>query len=234
MTLSRTWVRLRTLTGRWLMTLIFLATMAAGNAGIKEDASLEETLTPLKVFAELPLEVSEMMRPSTRLDMIDYYTQADSLLTAINALGGESRIETVAPDYMKVSVTPVSTLEIKLLEAGKKQIVMTLYTTGGDGTARDTEVRFFDSELRPLDASGLLRAPETMDFFSLKGSGMSKRELLEKIPFPAVAYATGPGDVPLTATFTTLDIISKEDRELLTPLLTPALSAPWKGQFRFK
>lgn len=213
----------------WLLMTICLVTPLAGLAAMKE----EEPLTASKVFAQAPLEVLDMLRPSTRLDMLDYYTQADSLLTVSNALGGESRLEQVTPDYMRVSVTPVSTLEIKILQAGKKKIVMTLYTTGDDGVAKDTEVRFFDSTLKPVDGSRFLKAPELADFFNNNKHVISKEELREKVPFMAVYYAIGPGDAPLTAKLTTLETLSQEDRDLLTPLFAPILSVPWKGKFRF-
>ena len=134
---------------RWLLTCLCLVAFATGHAGVKEG----EELTATSVFAEAPLEALDMIRPSTRLDMLDYYTQADSIMTAVNALGGECRLVTVTPDYLKVSVTPISTLEIKVLPIGKKRIVMTLYTVGEDSSAMDSEVRFFDSQLRPLDMS---------------------------------------------------------------------------------
>ena len=197
---------------------------------MKEDAPL----TASKVFAEAPLEVLDMLRPSTRLDMLDYWTQADSVLTAVNALGGESRLVSVAPDYLKAEITPVSTLEIKILGEGKKQVVMTLYTVGDADMAQDTEVRFFDSKLRPLDARKYLKAPQLADFFTLKGSGLDEEDLREKARYAAVVYSTGPGPEPLTATLTTLRAISQEDRDLLTPLLTPTLNANRKGKDSFK
>lgn len=238
MTLSGIGKRLRPHTRKWLFTACCLAVFAAGHAAVKgiepSVGDSADTLTSLKVFAELPLEVTEMIRPSTRLDMIDYYTQADSLLTAVNALGGESRIEEVAPDYMRVSVTPVSTLEIKLLQSGRRPVVMTLYTTGDQEAARDTEVRFFDAELRPLETLKFLKPPKLTDYFTLNGSGISEKELMEKIPYMAVEYTTGPGEAPLKATLTTVEVISQEDRDQLIPILVPALSAQWKGQYRFK
>ncbi|MDE5813921.1 MAG: DUF3256 family protein [Muribaculaceae bacterium] len=235
MTLSEIGKRLNQLTRKWLIPACCLAVFSAGHAAVKgNDGAATEVLSPLKVFADLPLEITEIIRPSTRLDMIDYYTQADSLLTATNALGGECRFEVVTPDYLRVTLTLVSTLEIKLLTAGKKQIVMSLYTTGGEGMARDTEVRFFDSGLQPIEGAKLMKAPETADFFSIKGSGISKADLLEKLPFSAVVYTTGPGDTPLSATFTSLDVLAQEDRDRLAPLLLPSLSTPWKGQYRFK
>lgn len=214
---------------KWLFLLICLAFSAAGHASIMEADKSANPLTASKVFAEVPLEVLDMLRPSTRLDMLDYYTQADSILVATDALGGSSRLIAVAPDYLKLEVTPVSTLEIKLLQAGKKQIVMTLYTVGTDEMAKDTEVRFFDAQLRPLDSRKFLKAPKLSDFFTLKGSGISEKTLQEMVPFTAVEYSVGPGETPLKATLTSLQAISQEDSDLLTGILTPTLTAPWKG-----
>ncbi|MDE7410269.1 MAG: DUF3256 family protein [Muribaculaceae bacterium] len=228
MTISSVWPR-KTWSHNLLLTVFCLVISVTGHAAVY----VPESLTASKVFADVPLEVLDMLRPSTRLDMLDYYTQADSILVATDALGGGSRLETVTPDYIKVSVTPVSTLEIKILGEGKRQIVMTLYTTGGDGVAKDTDVRFFDSRLRPLDASRFLKAPKITDFFSLKDSGISEKELGEKIPFSTVVYTTGPGEALLDATLTSLEVISREDRELLTPFLKPVLSARWNGRYKF-
>ncbi|MDE6478750.1 MAG: DUF3256 family protein, partial [Muribaculaceae bacterium] len=198
-----------------LLMFMCLVTTVTGYADVKES----QPLTASKVFAEIPLEVLDMLRQSTRLDMIDYYSQADSLVTVQDALGGQSRLQQVESDYLKVSVTPVSTLEIKLLPAKKDQIIMTLYTVGNDSLASDTQVKFFDSALKPLSTEKYLKTPVLKDFFTLKNSGLSASEVAEKIPFEAIVYSTGPGDTPLTATLTTLKAISKEDRDLLTPLL---------------
>ncbi|MDE7346622.1 MAG: DUF3256 family protein [Muribaculaceae bacterium] len=215
---------------KWIFMFFCLVTAVTGHAAVNEDVPL----TASNVFADAPLDVLDMLRPSTRLDMLDYYAQADSILPAVNALGEVSRLEQVTPDYLKVSVTPVSTLEIKILDAGKRQIVMTLFTAGADGMAKDTEIRFFDSQLRPLDASKYIKTPRLGDFFNIKGSGISEAELIEKIPFAAVEYSIGPGETPLTATLTTLEVISQEDRDLLTPLFDQPLTSTWKGSFRFR
>lgn len=234
MTIFTDMTRVFPIVRNWLLTVICLATSVAGFAAMNPPAEGDKEFTAVKVFAEAPLEVIDMLRPSTRLDMLDYYTQADSLVIVSNALGGESRILEVAPDYMKVSVTPVSTLEIKILPYGKGNVVMTLYTVGDDSMATDTEVRFFDSLLNQLDASKFLKAPALVDFFSLKGSNMSEKELKEKIPYMAVEYSAGPGETPLTATLTTLRVVAEEDRDLLSPKLIASLSSDWKGRFSFK
>lgn len=200
---------------KWLVMALCLVTSVAGHASI----NATDTLTASKVFADIPLEVLDLIRPSARLDMLDYYEQADSILTVQNALGGESRLEQLTPDYLKVAVTPVSTLEIKLLQSGKSPVIMILYTTNSD-----TEISFFDSNFSPLATTKFLKVPTLTDFFDLKGSKISGKELREKFPFTTIQYSTGPGSTPLTATFTTLETLSEEDRDLFTPLLSAPIT----------
>lgn len=197
-------------------------------------AERADSLTASRFFADAPLEVIDMIRPSSRLDMLDYYNQADSLLSVPDALGGKSRLAQVADDYLKVEVSPVSTLEIKVLPYRKSAIYMTLYTVGSDSIARDTKVRFFDDGMRPLATEKFLKAPPTKAFFHNKGSDITDANLEEWMPFQTVVYTTGPGDTPLTATVTTLLTLPEETRGNLSTILTPTLSAPWKGSFSFR
>lgn len=210
------------------MALAFVAGMSAktGETG--------DTLTASRVFRYIPLDVLELLRPSTRLDMLDYYEQADSLWQAPNAMEGYSQLQTVTPDYLKVTISPVSTLEIKILPGKKGQIAMTIYTVGSDEVSRDSSVEFFDSALQPLRRGDYLKAPEMKDFFDLKGSDVSLKELREALPFQTVEYSTGPGDTPLTATFTTLLKAPEETRKRLTPLLKAPLRLDWKGRYELK
>lgn len=124
--------------------------------------------------------------------MLDYYNQADSLLSVADALGGKSRLAQVADDYLKVEVSPVSTLEIKVLPYKKEAVYMTLYTVGSDSIARDTQVRFFDAGMRPLATEKFLKAPSAKSFFHNKGSDITDANLTELMPFQTVEYTTGP------------------------------------------
>lgn len=198
-------------------------------------AHADAPLTALRVFADIPLDVLDMLRPSTRLDMIDYYEQADSLLSAPNALGGKSRFLEVADDYLRVEVTSVSTLEIKILPFKKnKNLVMTLYTVGTDDGAKDTQVRFFDELLNPVSDNSLIKFPDLTRFFNLKESGVSKNELKKLIPVVAVRYFTGPGDAPLIAILTSWQILPNETKDMLKSHMIPSLYATWKGSYKFK
>ncbi len=178
-----------------------------------------EGLTPTGVFKNLPLDVVDMLRPSARLDMIDYYEAADSLAPVQDALGGYSRFDEVAGDYLRVAITPVTTLEIKLLPLGTDTVVMTLYTVRGEGIAADTKVDFFDRDMKPLPAGKFLKLPAAKDFFRLKGSDISPRKLEELLPFSSIALSTGPADTPLSAEFTSVGTLPEETAGMLEPLL---------------
>lgn len=189
-------------------------------------------LTATRVFADIPLEVLDLLRPSSRLDMIDYYEQADSLVSVENALGDISHFEEVAPDYLRVRVSPVSTLEIKILPAAPDSIVMTLHTVGSDTPEKgiaDTEVKFFDRNLNPLPADKFLKLPPAEQFFNLKNSGISARQFREMIPFEAVSLSAGPTTRPLTAHFTALAILPDEIQRQLLPLLH-SIAFQWNGK----
>lgn len=192
-----------------------------------------EPLTASKFFAEAPLEVLDMLRPSSRLDMLDYHSQADSLVSVPNALGGRSAFEEVADDYIRVAVTPVSTLEIKILPYKKGQIAMTLYTVGGDSIAADTEVRFFDAEMRQLPVEKFLTAPDPKTFFAISGTDITATDLREWMPFQTYTLASGPGSAPLTMTLTTLQSLPQETRARLRNVLASPRTAIWTGS-RFK
>lgn len=202
---------------------------------VVESVDSTYSMTPLNVFADIPLEVLDMIRPSSRLDMITYYEDADSLHAVPNAMGGSSCFLEVADDYLKVEVTPVSTLEIKILSFRKEKIAMTLYTVGGEGVSEDTEVRFFDASLSEMDADRLLKRPALKDFLRLKDSKVKLTEVEERLPFVAVLYAIGPGDAPLTAKLTSAAAMPQETEEWLRPLLVSELIAPWNGKaFKFR
>lgn len=213
---------------------IFMMALACATGVTAKTVEAGDTLTASRVFREIPLDVLEILRPSTRLDMLDYYEQADSLWQAPNAMEGYSRLQTVTPDYLKLTVSPVSTLEIKILPVKKGQIAMTIYTVGGEGVSKDSSVEFFDENLQPLRRGDLLKDPEMKDYFDLKDSEVTLKELREALPFQTVEYSTGPGDTPLTATFTTLNNSPEETRKKYEPLLKAPLTLTWKGKYSLK
>lgn len=212
-----------------VMAVILLQPSAMGR---ERTAEAVDTLTARRVFTNLPLSVLDLLGRSTRLDMLDYY-DADSLWQAPNTLGGKSVLERVAPDYLSVRLTPVSTLQICILPQRNRAtpLVMTLYTIGGAAESPDTEVRFFDSELKPVDSKKYFTQPELRDFISIpKGSKLKRSDIESAIPFATIAYIAVPGTpFQLMGRLTVGGYLSQEDRELVAPFLKKGLKWEWTG-----
>lgn len=215
-----------------IVILALALLMATGVSAKTMDAP--DTLTASYVFKNIPLEVLESLRQSTRLDMLDYYEQADSLWKAPNAMEGYSQLQAVTPDYLKLIISPVSTLEIKILPSRKSDIAMIIYTVGSEDVNKDSSVDFFDAQMMPLRQKDFLKMPEMKDFFDLRNSGIDKKDLQEAMPFQTVEFTTGPGEAPLTATFTTLDHSPNEIQDKFRPILKAPLTMNWKGKYSLK
>ena len=169
------------------------------------------------------------------MDMLDYW-DVDSVYKASNVMEGLSWLEKVTDDYLKVVITPVSTMEIKILPAKKNKLIMTIYTVGDEVQAQDSQVKFYDSSLEELPAEKYLEIPQIKDFFEIpKGSLTSMKEIQQMIPFPTVEYSLSPDSDNLTAMLTVEDYISPDDWNIVKLFIKPKITAPWhKEKFEFK
>lgn len=189
------------------------------------------TLSADTVFINLPIEVVEILNRSSRMDMLDYY-RVDSIYAAPNLVGSTSRLETVTPDYLKARLTDVSTLEIKVLPLAKGgDIAAVSYTVDSTGDQPDSELFFFDSEMRPLDRDKIFKMPKIKEFFKIdKGSLTSEKELVEMVKFPTVLYTLSPDGTMLTAKLTVGQYLDPDDYNIMKLFLVPALQYRWTGK----
>lgn len=191
---------------------------------------IHEALTVKEVFGKIEISPLEILPKSTRLDMLDYM-DVDSVYKASNVKEGLSWIESMNDTYMKVRLTTVSSLEIKILPVKKGQVVMTVYTVGSSPQAADSQVEFFDEDLKPLEVSKHLKIPELKDFFEIpKGSLTSMKEIRQMVPFPTVAYCAFPDSDALEARLTVEDYISPDDWNIIKLFVKPEIKAEWKKE----
>ncbi|MDE6681379.1 MAG: DUF3256 family protein [Muribaculaceae bacterium] len=222
---------------------------AAPSAAPRTDskASGADTISARRAFVGLPATTLDLLPRDTRLDMLDYF-DVDSIYRAPNTMDGRSWLDTVTPDYLKVVMTPVSTLEIKVLPDRKHgDIVMTVYTIGAGSQAADSEVQFYDAALRPLDASKLFKPAQLSDFVELskdrdKGkdkaaaaaeSPLTMREVETLVPFPTVEYSASPDNTDLIGCLTVGKYMDLESYRRLEPYLTGPVTYRWDGS-RFR
>lgn len=185
------------------------------------------------VFANLHTPGLETVRKSARLDLTDYW-EADSVHKVVTIAGGAAWLEALTADYLRVRVSPVSVVELRILPVGTKKIVGCVYTVGDSVQAKDSEINFYDSSLRPLDKKKYFKTPELEEFFNIpKGEESIFKEIREEVPFPTVAYSFSPDNTTLTARLTVEDYVSPDCLPLLRKYMQKDLTAKWKGKYKF-
>lgn len=220
----------------WAVTLIsfFMCPMAAYSqsaATVNEEPEERKVTTAREAFTYLNIPALEILKRTTRLDMLDYW-DADSIYKATNAMEGLSWIEKCTPDYLKVQLTPVSTLELRILPVKKEGVItMAVYTVGTDMQAEDSEITFTDEKLHPLDTKKYFKQPKLEDFFDIpKGSLTSMKEIKEMVPFPTVAYTASPDSDELTARLTVEKYMNLDDYNIIRLFLKPSITMRWNGK----
>lgn len=215
----------------FLLTL-FLLDGAVANASRENDTSAPDTVTASQAFVNLPASRLELLTPAMRLDLVDYY-RADSIYSVKNAMEGLSHlIRPLTGNYLKVQITPVTTLTLKLLPLKKGgHILATSYTIGDSLQSADSDLRFFSDKFKEIKRSKIIhdiRVEDFIDFKELKGS--EKKDLLDYIPFPTVEYQFSPDNYTLTAILTAEGFLSKEAYEKMKPYLIPKRQYGWDGK----
>ena len=168
-----------------------------------------DTLTASRVFADLPISVLDLVDRSRRLDMLDYYA-ADSIAKIPNAMEGLSYLDTVTPDYLKVVLTPVTTLGVKVLPGKKGDVILTAYTIGDKDQAYDTDLRFYDSSYQEIDRKKFMKLATLDDFFDYPDKAV--KELVARlVPFPTVLYEPEAGGSGMSAQLTVGQFMSADD-----------------------
>lgn len=196
-----------------------------------------DTISVRRAFVEYPSVMLDLLKRNTRLDMLDYY-DIDSLYSAPNAMEGLSRLVSVTDNYLKVQLTPVTTLQLKVLKMkNNSDIVVSVYTIGDDNHAPDSDLKVFDSNMRELNPKKYFRIPDVSDFFDVGKEGKNvMKEINRLVPFPTIEYSLSGGDADLSARLTVGAFMGKEDYETISRYETPGgLIYQWDGsKFRLK
>ena len=223
------------------IVLLFAAGGTSASAGkwLKYEPA-DSAVNAVQAFLGIDTPGLELLRKSTRLDMTDYLKE-DSIYHAQNALEGESFfLEPVTREFLRVRVTASSTYAIRLLSSKKGEAIAGVYTIGDiDRSANDSlvpragdsQLDFFDSEMRRIDTKKVIKVPRVEDFLEEKCKDKKLlRDLMELIPFPTVIYSLNADNTDLTATLTVNHYMGREDFERIRPYLTDRITYHWTGK----
>lgn len=213
------------------ISFLVLAALSAPGFGKICGQSIPDSITASEALIKMPANTLDILTSPMRRDLIDYY-RADSIRSIPNTMEGLSQLERpLTRDYLRVRLTPVTTLTLRVLKRGKKEIVASAYTIGDSLQAADTDLRFYTAAMTELQRDKIIRLAETADFLQLEGVDKAKRkELMEMIPFPTVEYVLSPDGTGLTATLTSGEFLGRETLEKLKPYLRRVREYKWTGK----
>lgn len=183
--------------------------------------------TMREVWIDMPDSVVTYLTKSTRTELADYVDMKVEPATK-NVLGDTVRIDTLTNDYISVSLSEASRLEMKLLEReGKEDIVCMLRTYYGP--AAESVISFYGLDWHPLEGSFMppadsIRCIEKPD--SLTGEEFKK--IKSMIEPELVQMRLSPENQSLTVCQSVPEM-SEEDENLVKKILVQK-KLNWNGE----
>ena len=216
----------------WRLAFSIVLTFAVSSVYAKKHDevtdSIDKSFTAREVFIKLHSPALEILPVDTRLDMLDYW-DVDSIYKATNAMDGLSWLVNLKDDYLKVQISKVSTLELKILPYKEHKLVLSIYTVGSEPQASDSQIDFLDENLIAIERDKVIEYPQLKDFFEIpKGSLTSMKEIRDMIPFPTMAFSANPDNNNLKAILTVEEFINQDDWNIIKLFLKPEITFDWK------
>lgn len=178
-----------------------------------------------EVFVDEASPVFGKIDKTTRLDMVDYYAAGQKKVVR-DQMDGETYIESMTDDYMKVVISSAATVEMRLVDSrqGKIIVVSTTYTL----PAADSRIDFYDETWHPLDSRRYVAMPVLDDLFV--GVDKKRRSEIESIvDFTLIGASLANVDtIVFTPSFD--KYLSDEDYDTIKPYVRSSVVYRWNGK----
>lgn len=171
------------------------------------------------LFTAMPDQYIPQLETAWRKDLIDLYN-AGKEAKLKNTMEGFSTLKKLTADYLSIQITDNSTVEIKRLPLVNNTYIICVVNTVY-GPVADSRVSFFTTEWKPLESADLFTAV-TPQWFIREGVDQKDENFLfatAHLDIQLIKYTLSPDNLTLTATYTTPEYMSKEDREQVLPYL---------------
>lgn len=175
-----------------------------------------------ELFVNMPTELLPLLKQNDRLDLIDLY-DAKMSTPVTNRLDGKSRLKELTGDYLLLSLSASSSMQIKMLPTQNGDTLLCVVNTVL-AEAADSRINFYGKDWQPVDGK-LFDSPAIADFLLPSDS---VNEVLEFADIYLVELRLSPDDNTLVAEYTQPLYMSKEEKERIMPLLRK-ISYEWNG-----
>ena len=176
-----------------------------------------------ELFVKMPVELLPLLKENDRLDLIDLY-DAKMSTPVTNRLDGKSRMRTLTDDYLLLTLSASSSMQIKMLPATNGDTLLCVVNTV-NAEAADSRINLYKKDWT-LVASDFFEFPAIAGFF-IPSDSVS--EALELMDIYLVELTLSPDDNSLVAEYTLPRYMTKEDAERVSPFLRK-LKYMWNGK----
>ncbi len=176
-----------------------------------------------ELFVKMPVELLPLLKENDRLDLIDLY-DAKMSTPVTNRLDGKSRMRTLTDDYLLLTLSASSSMQIKMLPATNGDTLLCVVNTVNAESA-DSRINLYKKDWT-LVASDFFEFPAIAGFFIPSDS---VGEALELMDIYLVELTLSPDDNSLVAEYTLPRYMTKEDAERVSPFLRK-LKYMWNGK----
>lgn len=169
--------------------------------------------------------VFALLEQSDRMDMVDYYKSGKKMKVS-NVMDGQSSIDTLTTDFMKMKLSDAHEVAMWMYPSGKSDTLLVVIETF-QLEVPDSKIRVFDSNWNEKELKSVFKMPKMEDFLDKKLSKEQKNEALSYVEFPLLKLEfTADGGIKATPTL--LKTLGIDERKKLEPCLLDSL------QYRFE
>ena len=186
------------------------------------------------VFVAMPDQYVPQLENAWRKDLIDLYNSGKEAKLK-NTMNGFSTLKKLTDDYLLLQVTDRSTVEMKLLPLVNNTYVVCMITTVY-GPVPDSQVEFFTTDWKPLDAADLY-TPVSAEWFIKDDADKSRIAFIEattRLDMDLRKYSLSPDNQMLTEEYMTPQSLSEAERKRVEPFLKNEPKVYTWEKFHFK
>ena len=188
------------------------------------ETSLGKTMR--EVWIDMPDSITMYLTKSMRTELADYVDMKVSAATK-NAIGDTVRIDTLTSDYIAITLSESSKLEMKLLPRDGSNIICMVRTYYG--TAAESIISFWqldwqqlpDISMPALENIELIKKPDSLSVTEFN-------KIKDMISPKMIEMRLSPDDNSLLLSYSLPDV-NKEDSELIKSILVQK-KINWNGE----
>ncbi|GHU77098.1 hypothetical protein FACS189414_3910 [Bacteroidia bacterium] len=171
------------------------------------------------LFTNMPDSLIPQLESAWRKDLIDLYNTGKEARLQ-NTMNGFAKLLKLTSDYVLLQPTERTTVELKSLPLVNNTYIICMITTI-DGPVADSRVAFYTTDWKSLESENLL-TPVTGSWFVKDGADKSSdayQDALARLDMDLIKYQLSPDNQNLTATYTTPQYLSENERSKVLPFL---------------